>query len=167
MKTNKYILALLTTTIVCSSILLGCKQESNETAVTVEEIPVETVESTIEEVMTESVPDETLVETSSEVQNLKSITITVFNASDISVGMFSVMDPATGEQINLDSMESGDIISLECNWPADTDKFHWALYNEAGELCIEASTDISNVSSAVALKLSGEGTIDNVEVVSE
>lgn len=167
MKTNKYILTLFATTLVCSSILLGCKQESNETRITVEEIPLETIEPTLEEVTTASVPDETIVETSSEVEDLKSITITVFNASDISVGMFSVMDPATGEQINLDSMESGDIISLECNWPADTDKFHWALYNEAGELCIEASTDISNVSSAVALKLSGEGTIDDVAVVSE
>lgn len=167
MKIRKYIPALLISTLIYSSLLAGCKQDSDEPAATVEKIPAETIESIPETTVTESLPEETITEASSEAEELKSITISVFNASDITVGMFSVMDPVTGEQINLDGMESGDIISLECNWPVDTDKFHWALYNEAGELCIEASTDISNVSTGVALKLSGEGTIDDVEVVSE
>lgn len=167
MKTNIYILALLTTTLVCSSILLGCKQESSETTITVEEIPIETVESISTETIIETESEEATTELIEESVKLKSITISVLNLSNVNVGMFSVIDPATGAQINVDSLESGSSVSLECNWPADIEKFHWALYNDAGELCIDASTDISNANKAVALMLTGNGTIEDVEVLSE
>lgn len=97
----------------------------------------------------------------------KSITITVLNFTNISIGMFSVIDPVTNEQINLDGMEPGESISLECNWPVDTNAFQWALYNQAGELCIDASTDILGAEKAVALAITGDETVDNVEVALE
>lgn len=105
--------------------------------------------------------------TNQETTQTKSITISVLNLSDVNIGMFSVLDPVTGEQLNLDSMEPGSSVSLECNWPSDIQEFHWALYNENGELCIDASTDVSEVNTAIALVLTGEGTIDDVNVVSE
>lgn len=174
MRIQKYIPILLATGILCSSLLIGCKQstpDSSEISTTTESVPETTIEtepeSTYEETSYEELSTETATEDGTENPDLKSITITVINSSDINVGMFSVIDPVTYEQINVGSLESGTMISLESNWPADTAQFQWALYNEAGELCIDASTDISNVNSAVALNLTGEGTIDDVEVISE
>lgn len=170
MRIQKYIPILLVTIFLGGTLITGCKQNTQtpiESSTTDSSVPVEIVETIPEETTTEAPTEESTIEIASEADNLKSITITVFNSSDINVGMFSVIDPVTNEQINVDSLESGAIVSLECNWPADTAEFQWALYNEAGELCIDASTDISTVNTAVALNLSGEGTIENVEVISE
>ena len=93
----------------------------------------------------------------------KAITISVLNLSNVQIGMFSVIDPATGEQINLDSLEPGQSVSLDCNWPSDVSQFQWALYNMDGELCIESSTDISEAKKSVALVLSGEDNIEDVQ----
>lgn len=97
----------------------------------------------------------------------KELTISVLNLSNVDIGMFAVIDPATGAQINVDSLAPGESVSLESNWPTDTEEFHWALYNQSGELCIDASTNISEAKTAVALLLTGEDTIENVEVLSE
>jgi len=109
----------------------------------------------------------TVPDTAKDTVTTKPLTISVVNLSDIHIGMFSVIDPVTGQQIDMSSLESGSTISLETNWPVDTQSFQWALYNESGELCIDASTDISSANTAVALLLSGEGTVSNVEVVTE
>lgn len=95
----------------------------------------------------------------------KAITISVLNLSNVQIGMFSVIDPATGEQINLDSLEPGQSVSLDCNWPSDVSQFQWALYNMDGELCIESSTDISEAKKSVALVLSGEDNIEDVQAL--
>lgn len=95
----------------------------------------------------------------------KTITISVLNLSNVQIGMFSVIDPATGEQINLDSLEPGQSVSMDCNWPSDVSQFQWALYNMNGELCIESSTDISEAKKSVALVLSGEDNIEDVQAL--
>lgn len=102
-------------------------------------------------------------EKTAEAVETKTITISVLNLSNVQIGMFSVIDPATGEQINLDSLEPGQSVSLDCNWPSDVSQFQWALYNMDGELCIESSTDISEAKKSVALVLSGEDTIEDVQ----
>ena len=95
----------------------------------------------------------------------KCITISVLNLSNVQIGMFAVIDPATGEQINLDQLEPGLSVSMECNWPTDVSQFQWALYNMNGELCIESSTDISEAEKSVALVLTGDNTIENVQTL--
>ena len=158
MKTKKIIPIFTTTVLLCSLLFIGCKQASTE-----ETIPENESVSTPE---TSAEPEPT-TETVDDSEKIKTITIAVYNSSDINVGMFSVIDPVTNEQINLDSLESGSKVSMECNWPIDTSEFHWALYNESGELCIDSSTDISNVQKAVAIILSGKDTIENVETITE
>lgn len=104
-------------------------------------------------------------EKTEEALETKAITISVLNLSNVQIGMFSVIDPATGEQINLDSLEPGQSVSLDCNWPSDVSQFQWALYNMDGELCIESSTDISEAKKSVALVLSGEDNIEDVQTL--
>ena len=95
--------------------------------------------------------------------NIKQITVSVLNLSNVEIGMFSVIDPASGEQVNLDRLCPGESYSLECNWPIDTQNFQWALYNMNGELCIDAATDISKAEKSVILVLLGDGTIEDVK----
>ena len=104
-------------------------------------------------------------EKTAEAVETKTITISVLNLSNVQIGMFSVIDPATGEQINLDSLEPAQSVSMDCNWPTDVAQFQWALYNMDGELCIESSTDISQAEKSVALVLSGEDTIEDVQAL--
>ena len=179
MKTNKYILTLLATTLVCSSILLGCKQESNETIPTVEEIPIETVESSSSEITPETAPDisETdateLPPASTEVEEIEStqefteintvpITFTIINTCGADIGMFSVIDPVTAEQVNVGAILNEEMLSLESDWPIGVTDFQWAVYNMNGELYSEATTDISQAITTVIITLQGEGSIDKI-----
>lgn len=98
---------------------------------------------------------------------IKTLDISILNLSNVDIGMVAVIDPVTGEQMNLDSLSPGESLSLESNWPVDTVNFQWALYNTDGELCIDASTDIADAQTTVALLLTGDDTIENVEVIAE
>ena len=44
----------------------------------------------------------------------------------------------------------------------ETTDFQWALYNQNGELCVEATTDISQAESGVTLLLIGDGNLDDL-----
>ena len=44
----------------------------------------------------------------------------------------------------------------------ETTDFQWALYNQNGELCVEATTDISQAESGVTLLLTGDGNLDDL-----
>lgn len=111
-----------------------------------------------EESATEKQPtaDETSIET-------MSISIQIVNMCGVDIGTFSVIDPANGEQINIDSIANEEIMSIDANWPVDTENFQWALYNQSGELCLEGSTDITGVTSRVLLVFTGDGNVENVE----
>ncbi|MDY5775958.1 MAG: hypothetical protein SPK14_09050 [Lachnospiraceae bacterium] len=83
--------------------------------------------------------------------------------SGVDVGMFSVIDPVTGEQANLSSLANKESISIEANWPNSVNKFQWALYNMDGELCIEGSTDIHTAKTSATLVFTGDGAVEDVK----
>lgn len=95
------------------------------------------------------------------------ISIQIVNMCGVDIGTFSVIDPANGEQINIDSIANEEIMSIDANWPVDTESFQWALYNQSGELCLEGSTDITGVTSRVLLVFNGDGNVENVEATIE
>ena len=74
------------------------------------------------------------------------------------------IDPATGEQANIGGLKSNERYTFECNWPKDTKEFKWALYNMDGELCIEATTDISKAEQAAFLIMLGKDSVQDVKV---
>lgn len=150
MNINRFFISAITATLLVSTLCVGCKKENSasiEPSATIEDTKAE--ENTDTEVKT------------------RSLTISVLNFTNIDIGMFSVIDPVTNEQINTDGMQPGESISLECNWPEDTESFQWALYNTSGELCIDASTNIKDATKAVALAITGDTNVDNVEVAIE
>ena len=97
---------------------------------------------------------------SSEYAERKSIIITATNECGIDIGMFSVIDPISGEQYNISAIADGQSVSMPVEWPVEITDFQWALYNQNGELCVEATTDISQAESGVTLLLTGDGNLD-------
>lgn len=129
---------------------VGGSEESTEAAGTAQ-AAVEAVEST----------------ESSEYAERKSIIITATNECGIDIGMFSVIDPISGEQYNISAIADGQSVSMPVEWPVEITDFQWALYNQNGELCVEATTDISQAESGVTLLLSGDGNLDDVQEIFE
>lgn len=129
---------------------VGGSEESTEAAGTAQ-AAVEAVEST----------------ESSEFAERKSIIITATNECGIDIGMFSVIDPISGEQYNISAIADGQSVSMPVEWPVEITDFQWALYNQNGELCVEATTDISQAESGVTLLLTGDGTLDDVQEIFE
>ncbi len=99
------------------------------------------------------------------VTDTRFVTLSVINLCGADIGMFSVIDPATGEQVNLDALADGETLSLEANWPAEADELQWAVYNLEGELYMEGSTDITAAETSATLLLMGEGSIDSVDAL--
>lgn len=104
---------------------------------------------------------------SSEYAERKSIIITATNECGIDIGMFSVIDPISGEQYNISAIADGQSVSMPVEWPVEITDFQWALYNQNGELCVEAITDISQAESGVTLLLTGDGNLDDVQEIFE
>ena len=129
---------------------VGGSEESTEAAGTAQ-AAVEAVEST----------------ESSEYAERKSIIITATNECGIDIGMFSVIDPISGEQYNISAIADGQSVSMPVEWPVEITDFQWALYNQNGELCVEATTDISQAVSGVTLLLTGDGNLDDVQEIFE
>lgn len=129
---------------------VGGSEESTEAAGTAQ-AAVEAVEST----------------ESSEFAERKSIIITATNECGIDIGMFSVIDPISGEQYNISAIADGQSVSMPVEWPVEITDFQWALYNQNGELCVEATTNISQAESGVTLLLTGDGNLDDVQEIFE
>lgn len=95
-------------------------------------------------------------------ETTETITITIVNFCGADIGMFSVIDPGTGEQLNVGSLDSEASLTLN-DWPKSVTAFQWAVYNNEGQLYQEANTDISAATTGVSIVLKGDGAIEDVE----
>ena len=149
---------------------VATEQTSGDSRQTTEE-PAETVggsEESTEAAGTAQATVEALEsKESSEKAERKRINITATNECGIDIGMFSVIDPISGEQYNISAIADGQSVSMPVEWPVEITDFQWALYNQNGELCVEATTDISQAESGVTLLLTGDGNLDDVQEIFE
>ena len=149
---------------------VATEQTSGDSRQTTEE-PAETVggsEESTEAARTAKAAVEAVESTeSSEYAERKSIIITATNECGIDIGMFSVIDPISGEQYNISAIADGQSVSMPVEWPVEITDFQWALYNQNGELCVEATTDVSQAESGVTLLLTGDGNLDDVQEIFE
>lgn len=140
----------------CCLLFGGCSQNSDgEDTETVAALPADVSPDS----------DSSAIESTSE--NTRALTLSVVNMCGIEVGMVAVIDPVTGEQVNLDSLSDQESISMEADWPSSVNEFQWALYNTDGELCVEGTTDISSAQATVTLLLTGDGDLEKVEELFE
>lgn len=136
----------------CCLLFGGCSQNSDgEDTETVAALPADVS------------PDSDLSAIESTSKDTRALTLSVVNMCGIEVGMVAVIDPVTGEQVNLDSLSDQESISMEADWPSSVNEFQWALYNTDGELCVEGTTDISSAQATVTLLLTGDGDLEKVE----
>ena len=136
----------------CCLLFGGCSQNSDgEDTETVAALPADVSPD----------PDTSAIESTSE--DTRALTLSVVNMCGIEIGMVAVIDPVTGEQVNLDSLSDQESISMEADWPSSVNEFQWALYNTDGELCVEGTTDISSAQATVTLLLTGDGDLEKVE----
>lgn len=79
--------------------------------------------------------------------------------------MFSVFDPMLNQQIDVNEIASDGTLTFSCDWPVDIKDLQWAVYDTQGELLLESTTDITECESSISILLSGEDTIDDVDVL--
>ena len=146
----------------CCLLFGGCSQNSDgedtSSATTASTSPSETVAAQPADVSPDS--ESSAIESTSE--DTRALTLSVVNMC-----MVAVIDPVTGEQVNLDSLSDQESISMEADWPSSVNEFQWALYNTDGELCVEGTTDISSAQATVTLLLTGDGDLEKVEELFE
>ena len=151
----------------CCLLFGGCSQNSDgedtSSATTASTSPSETVAALPADVSPDS--ESSAIESTSE--DTRALTLSVVNMCGIEVGMVAVIDPVTGEQVNLDSLSDQESISMEADWPSSVNEFQWALYNTDGELCVEGTTDISSAQATVTLLLTGDSDLEEVEELFE
>ena len=143
------------------------EQTSGDSRQTTEEPAEETTEAAKTAGTAQATAEAVESTESSEFAERKSIIITATNECGIDIGMFSVIDPISGEQYNISAIADGQSVSMPVEWPVEITDFQWALYNQNGELCVEATTDISQAESGVTLLLTGDGNLDDVQEIFE
>lgn len=163
----------------CCLLLGGCGQSSaapSAEIVQTQETEIASTEAstapeTVETTEPVSVSETSEVPGSNEVSGAESdtreLTLSVVNMCGVDIGMVAVIDPVTGEQVNLDSLADEESLSMEADWPSSVKEFQWALYNTDGELCIEGKTDISTAKTSATLLLTGDGDLEKVEELFE
>lgn len=156
----------LTVPLLLLTLFCGCGPE-DRTDLPSGDIPSsQTEESPVTEVSGEtdaSSTEELTIEDSSGEKDTFTLTIRVKNICGMSFGMFSMIDPVTGKQENLNAIADREILTLESEWPRDVTVMQWALYDTEGKLLAEAKTDISKATSQVQLTFHGEGSIEKIE----
>ena len=86
------------------------------------------------------------------------------NVSGIDIGMLSIIDPSSKEQMNVAPVDNNSSIEVGANWPKEETKIYWALYNKDGELSIEGNSDITGIKESATIVLSGDGNVTDIDV---
>ena len=86
------------------------------------------------------------------------------NVSGIDIGMLSIIDPSSKEQMNVAPVDNNSSIEVGANWPKEETKIYWALYNKDGELCIEGNSDITGIKESATIVLSGDVNVTDIDV---
>ena len=86
------------------------------------------------------------------------------NVSGIDIGMLSIIDPSSKEQMNVAPVDNNSSIEVGANWPKEETKIYWALYNKDGGLCIEGNSDITGIKESATIVLSGDGNVTDIDV---
>lgn len=102
------------------------------------------------------------LEDSSAVSKLK---IIFTNDLNVEIGMISLIDPITDEQVNVSGLLDGEYIAIDSYIPKDTKELKWAVYNTNGDLYCESTTDLEKANESVWMILCGDGELKKIDVL--
>ncbi len=140
-------------------LLIGCEKEKNTG-----EINKRIVEDGYEAVEASSGEVIVVGKESKGNKDNKELSVTVINSTGSDFGLFSIIDPVSKEQINIDSLMKDEEISMNIIWPRNVYELKWAVYDTDGELVGECETDISKADKLVKITILGNGKLENVDV---
>lgn len=110
--------------------------------------------------------DTTDVDNPSDVQEPENedpeITFTISNLCGVDIGMISILDPYTAEQMDVGMLRADLSIVITLQWPLENTTFDFAVYNVNGDLVSTSEVDITGVQESVSIVLSGDGDLENV-----
>lgn len=143
--------------------------ESAEPVVSVEEIvesveePVASVEEPEEVIESVEASIEETVEKVEETQTVP-VTIYVINSCGATIGGLAVIDPVTGEQVNLPTeIPDGSSTELSIDWPLSEQYFYMGVYNLGLELVSETTVDMTGIESMAVITISGNGDLESID----
>lgn len=87
------------------------------------------------------------------------------NSLSVDIGMIGIIDPETKQQINVDALPAGQLISTEVNISTENKEIKWAIYNKNGELYSESTTDVSDANESVWFIIRGDKAVDGVDAL--
>ena len=98
-------------------------------------------------------------------EDIKNIAICFVNRLGVDIGMISLIDPVTEEQVNVDALADGETILVGSSMPREINELDWAIYNSKGELYSESTTDISQANESVWIVLKGDKAVEDIQVL--
>ena len=143
---------LIITVLVVMGLLCGCNKKVQEKTIYVIGKDVTAISEVQES--TESVGDD-----------IKNIAICFVNRLGVDIGMISLIDPVTEEQVNVDALADGETILVGSSMPREINELDWAIYNSKGELYSESTTDISQANESVWIVLKGDKAVEDIQVL--
>lgn len=96
-----------------------------------------------------------------------SIELTFINLCSEDIGLIAVQDPITEEQINVDGIKAGKKLDASIYWPSDKTEFKWAIYAQDGNRLAVTTVDMTGVTTAVTITISGTDSIEDIDCVVE
>ena len=162
MKIRKTAIFLLT--VLLLGCLAGCNDEPHyEEIINDSPASVSVSVSSTQPVVSEpvSVDDPASVSSYEEIETIP-IKFDIVNSCGGNIGMVSILDPVTGEQLDIGALEAGLMVSIGMDWPVGQNEFDIAFYNVLGEFVCSSEVNIEGVESSVTIMIEGEGNIENV-----
>ncbi len=95
--------------------------------------------------------------------NTLEISVIVVNLCGVDIGMVAIIDPYTGEQVNLGPLPVDQVMNVSEYWPMDKTDFDIAIYNMAGDLVAESEIDVTGIQESLTITFSGDGDLENVD----
>lgn len=95
------------------------------------------------------------------------IELSIVNKCGAQIGMLSIIDPISEEQLNLSKIDDRNVLTLTLNWPKNENTIKWALYNSLGELCVELESDLTGMTKSANFEIVGNGDVEDVNITVE
>ena len=89
------------------------------------------------------------------------------NMCSVDIGMIAIIDPISGEQLNLAGVAAGEVLTTAIQWPSNKTELQWAVYTQGGDLYSESTSDVTGVTKAITISLIGDTAIDQIDVFTE
>lgn len=105
------------------------------------------------------------IEALDEASGVTKLTVCYINLLSADIGMICMIDPVTMQQINVDALPSGQLISTDIKVPTENKEIKWAIYNKNGELYSESTTDASSAKNSVWIILKGDKKLDGIDTL--